>query len=51
LKVNICLWPDGRVEKLDEEKLYTAATEDLFTEKLTKIVKEKMEELMKDSFK
>ncbi len=48
LEVDICLWPDGRVEKLDEEKLDTAAAEGLVTEKLTKIVKEKIEELMKN---
>jgi len=48
LEVDICLWPDGRVKKLDEEKLDTAAAEGLVTEKLTKVVKEKMEGLMKD---
>jgi len=48
LEVDICLWPDGRVKKLDEEKLDTAATEGLVTEKLTKIVKGKIEGLMKD---
>jgi len=48
LEVDICLWPDGRVKKLDEEKLDTAAAEGMVTERLTKIVKEKMEGLMKD---
>ncbi|MEM2936601.1 MAG: DUF402 domain-containing protein, partial [Candidatus Bathyarchaeia archaeon] len=48
LEVDICLWPNGEVRILDEEKLEAAAAEGLVTEKLAKIVKEKMEGLMKD---
>jgi len=47
LEVDLCVWPDGRVRKLDEEKLERAAAEGLVTEKLADIVAEKTQELMK----
>ncbi|UCB60536.1 MAG: ribonuclease E/G, partial [Candidatus Bathyarchaeota archaeon] len=37
LEVDVCLWPDGRVEKLDEEKLEKAVEEGLVSEKLANI--------------
>jgi len=48
LEVDICVWPNGTVRKLDEEKLEKAAKEGLVTEKLVKIVKEKLQEIMKE---
>jgi len=47
LEVDVCVWPNGTVRKLDEEKLEKAAEEGLVTEKLVRIVKEKMQEIMK----
>lgn len=48
LEVDVCVWPDGRIRTLDEEKLEEAAENELITEKLVKIVKEKLRELMKN---
>jgi len=48
LEVDVCVWPNGRVKKLDEEKLREAATEGVITPKLIKIVKEKLQEIMID---
>jgi len=45
LEVDVCVWPNGTVRKLDEEKLEKAVEEGLVTEKLVKIVKEKLQEL------
>lgn len=45
LEVDVCVWPNGTVRKLDEEKLEKAVEEGLVTEKLVKIVKEKLREL------
>ena len=47
LEVDVCIWPDGRVKVLDEEKLDNAVAEGLVTEKLVRIVKEKLQEIMK----
>jgi len=47
LEVDVCVWPNGRVAKLDEDKLKEAAAEGIVTQKLVKIVKEKMREIMK----
>jgi len=47
LEVDVCIRPDGGIEKLDEEKLESALDEGLVTEKLVKIVKEKTERLVK----
>jgi len=46
LEVDVCVWPNGMVRKLDEEKLENAAEEGLVTEKLVKIVREKLQELI-----
>ncbi|MGQ9459641.1 MAG: DUF402 domain-containing protein [Candidatus Bathyarchaeaceae archaeon] len=47
LEVDICIWPNGRVAKLDEEKLKEAMAEGIITQKLVKIVEEKLREIMK----
>ena len=47
LEVDVCVWPNGRVEKLDEEKLKEAVAEGIVTQKLVKIVEEKLREIMK----
>jgi len=49
LEVDVCVWPNGRVKKLDEKKLKEAAVEGIITPKLVRIVKEKLQEIMKDS--
>lgn len=46
LEVDVCVWPNGTVRKLDEEKLEKAAEEGLVTEKLVETVKEKLRELV-----
>ena len=48
LEVDVCVWPNGRVKKLDEKKLKEAAVEGIITPKLVKIVKEKLHQIMKD---
>ena len=48
LEVDVCVWPNGRVKKLDEKKLKEAAAEGIITPKLVRIVKEKLQEIMKD---
>ena len=48
LEVDVCVWSDGRIRTLDEEKLEEATENGLVTEKLVKIVKEKLRELMKN---
>ena len=45
LEVDICVWPNGTVRKLDEEKLEKAAAEKVVTEKLVEIVREKLQEI------
>jgi Ribonuclease G/E len=47
LEIDVCMWPNGRVEKLDEEKLEKAMKEGLVSEKLVKIVREKLVEILK----
>jgi len=47
LEVDVCVWPNGRVEKLDERKLGEAEDEGLITPKLVGIIKEKLQEIMK----
>jgi len=46
LEVDVCVWPDGRIETLDEEKLEKASKEGLVSRKLIKIVKEKLTEVV-----
>ncbi|MFQ6087108.1 MAG: DUF402 domain-containing protein [Candidatus Bathyarchaeia archaeon] len=48
LEVDVCMWPNGRVEKLDEEKLEKAVDEGLISEKLAKIVREKLVEVIQN---
>ncbi len=47
LEVDVCIWPNGRVKALDEEKLEEAATKGLVTEKTVRAVREKLQEIMK----
>jgi len=48
LEVDVCVWPDGTVKTLDEEKLEKAAAEELITEKLVQTVREKLQEIVKN---
>jgi len=48
LEADVCVWPDGRVETLDMEKLEEALIKGLVTEKLVAIVKEKISEIIRD---
>jgi len=48
LEVDVCVWPNGRVKKLDEKKLKEATAEGIITPKLARIVEEKLQEIMKD---
>jgi len=47
LEVDVCVWPSGKAEKLDEEKLDEALKEGLVTERLVEIVREKAQRIMK----
>ena len=47
LEVDVCVWPSGKVEKLDEEKLDEALKEELITKRLAEIVREKAQQIMK----
>ena len=47
LEVDVCVWPSGRVGKVDEKKLESAAAEGIVTQRLVEIVKKKVRELMK----
>jgi len=51
LEVDVCVWPNGRVKKLDEEKLKEAVAEGVITQKLVKMVGEKIKEIMKSCIK
>ncbi len=46
LETDICVWPDGRIQKVDEEKLENMIQEGYVSEKLGQIVREKTEEIM-----
>jgi len=48
LEVDVCVWPNGRVKKLDEKNLKEAMEEGVITPKMARIVKEKLREIMKD---
>ena len=48
LEVDVCVWPNGRVKKLDEKKLKEAAKGGIITQKLVTIIKEKLQEIMRD---
>ncbi len=45
LEVDVCVWPDGKVEKLDEEKLDKARVEGIVTKDLVEAVKKKLREV------
>jgi len=47
LEIDVCVWPDGKIEVLDEEKFENAVREGLVTQKLTEIVTEKLQEIMR----
>jgi len=49
LEADVCIWPDGRVETLDMEKLEEALKKGLVTEKLVASVKEKLSEIIRDA--
>lgn len=48
LEIDVCMWPNGKVETLDEEKLEKAAEEGLVSEKLVAIAKKKLVEIVKN---
>jgi predicted RNA-binding protein associated with RNAse of E/G family len=48
LEVDVCVWPNGRVKKLDEKKLKEATAEGIIAPRLARIVKEKVQGIVKD---
>ena len=48
LEVDVCVWPNGRVKKLDEKKLKEATAERIITPRLAGIIKEKLQEIMSE---
>lgn len=48
LEADVCVWPNGRVETIDVEKLEEALKKGLVTEKLVTIVKEKISKIIHD---
>ena len=46
LEVDICVWPGGDIEVVDEEMLERAAAEGVITDRLFEVVREKTEELL-----
>ena len=48
LEIDVCVWPDGKIEILDEEKFENTVKEGLVTQKLVEIVKDKLHEIMKN---
>ena len=48
LEVDVCIWPNGRAKKLDEKKLKEAMAKGIITPKLARILKEKVQEIMKE---
>lgn len=48
LEIDVCVWPDGKIEVLDEEKFEDTVREGLVTGKLTEIVREKLQEILKN---
>jgi len=47
LEVDVCIWPSGRVGKVDEKKLECAAAEGVVTKRLVETVKREVREIMK----
>jgi len=48
LEVDVCVRPDGGIQKLDEEKLEIALKDGLITERLFGIVEERLEGILRD---
>ena len=48
LEIDACARSDGKIEILDEEKFENAVRDRLVTQRLTEIVKEKLQEIMKN---
>jgi len=48
LEVDVCVWPDGRIETLDEEKLNEALRRGIVTHKIIEIAKEKLQKIIHD---
>jgi Ribonuclease G/E len=46
LEVDICIWPDGKIKILDEEKIEEALAQGLVNKKLGEIVREKMQSVI-----
>lgn len=46
LEVDICLWPDGRIKKVDSERLDEMVRKGYISERLRKTVSEKIEEIL-----
>ena len=48
LEIDVCVWPDGKIEILDEEKFENAVKEAVVTKKLANIVRDKLQEVLKN---
>jgi len=48
LEIDVCIWPDGKIEVLDEEKFENAVKERLVIQKLIEIAREKLQEILKN---
>lgn len=48
LEVDVCAWPDGRVRKLDEEKLWEAVENKVVSAKLAKQVNMKAQKILEE---
>jgi protein associated with RNAse G/E len=48
LEIDVCMWPDDKIEILDEERFEKAVKEGLVTQKLAEIVKQKLQEILKN---
>jgi hypothetical protein len=47
LEVDVCMWPDGKVQVLDEGKLEEALVKGLVSERLVRLVREKVKRVIK----
>jgi len=46
LEVDVCVWPDGKMEKIDLEKLEQRVSEGYISERLSNLVRAKLEETL-----
>jgi len=46
LEVDICVWPDGEIRRIDHEKLMEAAAGGLISERLIEISNEEIEKIL-----